>query len=483
MTSTNPGTAERVLGRTVAERVAAGKAARAVLPRTAMGEFTPAVDRPNPVTTITDQEADLVAELVPLRHQRMSANPFAFLRGAAAVMASDLGSRPNSGLIVQLCGDAHLSNLGIFAGPDRSLVFDINDFDETAPGPFEWDVLRLATSFSVAAVQAGHSQKFADSLPLVVGNAYRDAMASFADMNELDMWYYRIDSQLMHAWVEGSSDQVAAKKLRKTEDAARSRDRWSAVRKLTHLEGDQRRFNDQPPLLASLGMDDQARPVVEKMFDEYTDSLLVDRQALLHRYRVIDVGHKVVGVGSVGLLAFVILLQGRDDEDLLVLQVKQAVDSVLSPYTHLPVISPPGRRVVEGQQLMQAASDAFLGYVNGSRGRAYYVRQLRDMKWSPDPLAMAKDGYLGYAALCGGALARAHARAGDAIAISAYIGKSDAFAASVGQFAQSYRALNARDFEEFTGAISRGVIDSETDSKRISLGVDTDGSVVIRPQG
>jgi uncharacterized protein (DUF2252 family) len=477
--STTP-LSDLIHGHNVEERIAAGKTARTAVPRSAIGTYTPSVDRPDPIAILTEQETHRVQELIPLRHQRMSANPFAFLRGAAAVMAADLGSRPHTGLYVQLCGDAHMSNLGIFAGPDRSLVFDINDFDETAPGPFEWDVFRLATSFEVAAQQAGHSVKFSRTIPGVVATAYRDSMSKFATMNNLDTWYYRIDSDQMRYWAERADQSSAVKRLNKTEATARARDRWSAVRKLTHVVDGTRRFIHDPPLLASLGLEGGALPVVEAMFNDYKSSLQIDRQELLNRYRIVDVGHKVVGVGSVGLLAFVVLLEGRDSEDLLVLQIKEAVDSVLSPFTGLTNVEPSGKRVVTGQQLMQASSDAFLGWVVGPRGRAYYVRQLRDMKWSPDPGRMSAQDYTTYAGLCGTVLARAHARAGDSVAISAYIGTSDTFAKSVSEFADAYADQNQRDFEAFTEAIDSDRVSMAEEGIDLGLVVEADGSVVMQ---
>lgn len=470
---------DRSHGFTVEQRVEVGKQARQRASRTSLGEYSTG-DRPDPVQVLSDQEVGRVEALLPLRHQRMAENEFAFLRGAAALMARDLGSRPSTGLHAQLCGDAHLANLGIFAGPDRSLVFDLNDFDETAHGPFEWDVMRLATSFLVAARQAGHSETFAASLPGVVARAYRDAVTMFAGMNDLDVWYYRIDTALMHSWARRDDSTSAAKALRATESQAQARDRWSAIRKLTHVVDGARRFNDQPPLLTSLGYGDDARAIVEGMFGQYKDTLQVDRRELLHRYQVIDVGHKVVGVGSVGLLAFVLLLRGRDDDDLLVLQVKQAVESVLAPFTGLPTPQPPGRRVVYGQQLMQATSDAFLGWVTGQRGRSYYVRQLRDMKWSPNLETMTKRGFRSYAGLCGATLARAHARAGDPIAIAAYVGTSDSFASAVTRFAHSYAQQNHADYQAFLSAISSGRVDADPSSVDIGLTVDPEGNVTLQ---
>lgn len=284
---------------TLAERAAFGKATRKVRPRSFIGEYAPAPNRPDPVQVLAAQEADRVPELLPLRHARMAANPFAFLRGAAAIMANDLGAMPNSGLTVQLCGDAHLSNLGLFAGPDRRLVFDLNDFDETNPGPFEWDVQRLATSFQVAAVTAGHPTAFATSLPRVVAQAYRAGMVKFSQMSDLDLWYYRIDAGLLEQWARDADSKSGERAVRRTSAAAESKDRWSAVSKLTELVDGQRRFKDEPPLLMSLTTDERSQKVISQMFDEYRSGLLVDRAELLSRYTWVDAGHKVVGVGSV----------------------------------------------------------------------------------------------------------------------------------------------------------------------------------------
>lgn len=435
--------------RSVSDRVAAGKAARAKLPRRDLGRFAPAADRPDPVDTLKTQEADRVHELLPVRHERMAANPFAFLRGAAAVMAADLASMPNSGLTVQLCGDAHLSNLGLFAGPDRRLVFDLNDFDETHPGPFEWDVMRLAASFQVAAQVAGLRDSIAAQLPHIVAETYRKSMANFATMSELDVWYYRVDTKLLKSWARATKSAPSMRAIKDTTQAAMSKDRWSAVRSLTTVTDGRRSFKNQPPLLVPLAVTDERRDLIHGMYADYQDTLLVDRAEVLSRYSWVDAGHKVVGVGSVGLLAYVLLLQGRDENDLLVLQIKQAVPSVLEQFTEPSRWPSHGARVVAGQRLLQAATDAFLGYVVGPHGRNYYVRQLRDMKWSPDPLAMTPDGYRGYAALCGLTLARAHARTGDAVAISAYLGTSGAFDKAIAAFAEAYTAQTQSDYNAY----------------------------------
>lgn len=441
--------AQALRPRSVADRVAVGKAARATLPRRDLGRYAPGADRPDPVETLAAQEADRIPELLPVRHERMAANPFAFLRGAAAVMAADLASMPNSGLTVQLCGDAHLSNLGLFAGPDRRLVFDLNDFDETHPGPFEWDVMRLAASFQVAAQVAGLPDSVASKLPNLVAETYRKSMAKFATMSELDVWYYRVDTKLLKSWARATKSAPSMQAIKNTTQAAMSKDRWSAVRSLTTVTDGRRSFKNQPPLLVPLDVTDERRDLIHGMYADYQDTLLVDRAEVLSRYSWVDAGHKVVGVGSVGLLAYVLLLQGRDENDLLVLQIKQAVASVLEQFTEPSHWPSHGARVVAGQRLLQAATDAFLGYVVGPHGRNYYVRQIRDMKWSPDPLAMTADGYRGYAALCGLTLARAHARTGDAIAISAYLGNSRAFDKAIGAFAEAYTAQTRDDYNAY----------------------------------
>jgi uncharacterized protein (DUF2252 family) len=392
----------------------------------------------------------------------MSQNPFAFLRGAAAVMSADLNTMAHTDLTVQLCGDAHLSNLGLFAGPDRNLVFDLNDFDETNPGPFEWDVMRLASSFQVAAIAAGHKPAFARSLPAVAAEAYRKAMHNFAQMSDLDMYYYRIDTTLLAEWATQADSARGIKALRRTEKIATARNRWSAAKSMTQVVDGQRRFKDRPPLLNSLSANDEAQKTISEMYESYRSTLLIDRKELLSRYHWVDAGHKVVGVGSVGLLAFLLLLQGRDENDLLILQIKQAVPSVLEPFTGRSTFPTHGQRVVAGQRRIQAATDAFLGWAEGSH-RSYYVRQLRDMKWAPDPMEMNKDGFLAYAGLCGTTLARAHARSGDSVAIAAYLGNSDTFDRAIQEFSEAYTHQTHRDFDDYTAAITQAKVTTSAD--------------------
>ncbi|MEY3732868.1 MAG: hypothetical protein RL347_227 [Actinomycetota bacterium] len=461
MTSGSPAVFEFGTYRTAAEREQIGRSAREALPRKAQATYQPSAHRPDPIALLEEQEQSRVPRLLPLRHQRMGVSAFTFYRGTAIIMASDLGAQPSSGLQVQLCGDAHLSNFGLFAAPDRVPVFDVNDFDETNPGPFEWDVKRLATSFVLAARDNGYAKGVVGDAALASAQQYRLSMATYSRMAEIDIWYDRVDPSALEAWAQRANTKGAEKAVRRTVAKAQARTMWTAVNKLTEVVDGRRRFVDQPPLVVRVPEDSEARRLMLVALPGYLASLAPDRRDLLERYEVIDIGHKVVGVGSVGLLAWVLLLQGRDADDILVLQVKQAQHSVLEPYTAPSQYAQMGERVVEGQRLMQAASDPFLGWVTGKLGREYYVRQLRDMKWSPDVAKFAPDGLRGYAELCGHALARAHARTGDAIAINSYLGRSTAFDNAIRDFARSYADQVASDYAEFTDAVAAGRLASE----------------------
>ena len=441
---------------TPAERQARGKAARTALSRKAQGTYEPAEHRPDPIALLDEQEQTRVPALLPLRHERMGASAFTFYRGTAIIMASDLGAQPSSGLQVQLCGDAHLSNFGLFAAPDRVPVFDVNDFDETNPGPFEWDVKRLATSFVLAALDNGFPKAVVGQAALTSARSYRQSMAEYAAKKEIDIWYDRVDASTLESWAQRASGKAGEKAVRRTVAKAQARTAWTAVRKLTKEVDGRRRFVDDPPLVVRVPDGSFAHSLVLQALPSYLDTLASDRRSLLERYEVIDIGHKVVGVGSVGLLALVLLLEGRDADDILVLQVKQAQHSVLEPYTAASTYAQMGERVVEGQRLMQAASDSFLGWATGSMGRDYYVRQLRDMKWAPDPSAFSPETLNAYAELCGHTLARAHARTGDAIAISTYLGRATAFDDAIRDFSLAYADQVSADFEAFTQAVASG---------------------------
>ncbi|WP_033219164.1 DUF2252 domain-containing protein [Kitasatospora phosalacinea] len=440
---------------TVDERTAAGRAARARAPRSTAGHWRPAADRPDPLAVLRAQAEGRLPDLVPIRDGRMAASPFAFLRGAAAVMAGDLAGAPDSGLTVQLCGDAHLVNFGLFASPERALLFDLNDFDETLPGPFEWDVQRLAASLAVAAQENGEGPEEARRVVLDAVRAYREHIRLLAGLGELPVWYRRIDADELLASLKGG-------RRRRTEAglaAARRRDSLQAAGKLTETTASgRRRFKDQPPLIEHVGFDTDE---VHGMLADYRATLPEERGRLLDRYRYVDTARKVVGVGSVGTRCFVVLLQGRDADDPLVLQVKEAQASVLEPYAGPSRYDHHGQRVVAGQRLTQAASDIFLGWMTGPAGRHFYWRQLRDMKGSAEVGAMTTRGLRAYAALCGTALARAHARSGDRIAIAAYLGRGDSFDRAVAAFAHRYAELNTADHARLADAVASGEVRSE----------------------
>ena len=469
---------------TVAEREQVGRAARQARPRSGLGQWSPADNRPDPIELLAQQEVARVQALLPLRHQRMSTSEFAFYRGGAAIMAHDLGPLPSSGLVTQLCGDAHLSNFGVFASPDRSLVFDVNDFDETHPGPFEWDVLRLATSFVLAGRDVGLPEAALTAPAEAAASSYRVQMNIYAGSGDLATWYDRVDvDAIMQLSREQGIDR--AKQVQKAAAKARSRTSWSAIEKMTQVVDGERRFLDLPPLLMPMPFDGPLREVLELLIDQYRDTLPHDRKQLLLKYHAIDMAHKVVGVGSVGLLAFVILMQGRDPDDLIVLQAKQAVHSVLEPFTAPALFPLAGERVVAGQQLMQAASDIFLGWVRGGAGRDYYIRQLRDMKFSPDPASFNASRLRGYALLCGRTLARAHARGGDAVAIDAYLGTSDKFDVGVRDFALAYSDQVSADYTAYKAAITSGQVslgdNAEESSYELTLDPSTGVTVSVRP--
>lgn len=436
-----------------ATRADRGRAARKRVPRSAHATWIPSVDRPDPVAVLERQGRDRLQELLPIRYGRMAASPFAFLRGAAAVMAADLAAGPHTGLTVQLCGDAHLLNFGLYASPERALLFDLNDFDETFPGPFEWDVKRLAASAAVAARENGHSEAKAHRAALEATAAYRAAMRRLARMGELDVWYERIDADSLLPLVRSARHR---RHVESSLTRARRRTSLQALGKLTEDVDGRRRIVHDPPLLEPAGAADMAS--LRKIFSDYRSTLSEERRLLLDRYRFVDAARKVVGVGSVGMRCFIVLLAGRDVDDLLFLQIKEARKSVLEEHLpHGPYVHP-GRRVVMGQRLLQAASDIFLGWMSGPQGRAFYWRQLRDMKGSADVAGMAPADLLAYARLCGTALARAHARSGDRIAIAAYLGTADTFDRAVADFALTYAAQTVTDHASLCAAVAAGVL-------------------------
>ncbi|WEO76151.1 DUF2252 domain-containing protein [Cryobacterium sp. SO2] len=460
----------------VAERAATGKAARQHTPVSSHRGWKPAADRADPVGLLEDQNLTRVPDLVPVRHGRMMASPFTFYRGAAKIMAADLAHTPRAGLIVQLCGDAHLSNFGVFASPERNLLFDLNDFDETLPGPFEYDVLRLAASFTIAARNNAFSAADVTGVTSEVVRSYREGMAQFAAMRTMDIWYARMSEQEMIAALEmakatqkGKAARKASKSIEKrtlkNAAKARSHDSMHALAKLAELVDGKYRIISQPPIVipvrelaASFGLtSEETQKAVGEQLQSYRQTLQDDRRQLLERFTVVDVAHKVVGVGSVGNRAFIALLQGRDEQDPLFLQVKEATASVLEDHLPKSVYEQPGERVVQGQRMMQAASDIFLGWTKGVQDNRYlYWRQLRDMKGSAIVEAMVPMGMTFYAHACGWTLARAHARSGDPVAIAAYLGKGDKFDRAVVDFSERYADQNDKDYQEFLEAVRSG---------------------------
>jgi uncharacterized protein (DUF2252 family) len=451
------------------ERAVSGRAARSGARRSSHATWEPPEGRADPVAILERQATSRVPELVPIRYGRMSASPFAFFRGAAAVMAADLAVTPVSGLRVQACGDAHLSNFGAFAAPDRRLVFDLNDFDESLPGPWEWDVKRLAASFAIAGRENGFKRRERGAAVLEAARSYRDSMRAFASEGTLKVWYARLDVESVMGEIE--AEPKLTKQVRKGVAKAQAKDSTRALRKLTHVVDGELRILGDPPLIVpaeELMPADETRDLEEvllKMLGSYRASLPADRQHLLDGYRFRHLARKVVGVGSVGTRAWIVLLTGVDDSDPLFLQAKEAEASVLEPYAGASRFQNHGRRVVEGQRLMQAASDIFLGWCPAvgfdGRKRDFYVRQLWDWKRSVEIERLSPHGLELYARMCGWTLARAHARSGDPIAIAAYLGGGDAFDLAIAEFSESYADQSERDHAALVAAIDSGRIAAE----------------------
>ena len=449
----------------VAERVAAGKAARQSAPRTGQAALGLRPDR-DPVAIITAQETDRLQDLIPLRHGRMAASAFAFYRGAPAVMAADLSTTPNSGLIVQASGDAHLSNFGLFASPERALVFDANDFDETLPAPWEWDVKRLAISILIAARSNGFTAAEGRNAVMATVRGYREAQVAYAGMPLLDIWYGKMsdaDILAMAAKAAATTKGLDAKRMSAGLDAifskARGKDQLKATGSLTGDVDGEWRFIENPPVVKHIEI--QGGPeALAKTFADYRDTMAENRRELVERYRFVDFALKVVGVGSVGTRCFMVLLEGRDRNDPLILQVKEATASVLAPYSSASHHANHGERVVVGQRLMQSTPDIFLGWTRGPGGRDYYFRQLWDMKGTIDVSIMRSPGLALYGTLCAQTLARAHARSGDAVAIAAYLGTSDTFDGAIADLAETYADQNELDYQAFKDAIATGRIEA-----------------------
>ncbi len=435
--------------------------------------FEPTADRADPIELLERQADARAPELVPIRYGRMLDSPFTFFRGAALIMAADLATSPRSGLVVQACGDAHLSNFGLYASPERRLVFDVNDFDETLPGPWEWDVKRLAASMLVAARSSGFAGKVQERIVLDTVEEYRQRMARFAGMRTLEVWYTRFEIEALMPQLQSQVSTKMRRRLDKVVAKAMRRDSQHAYGKLTAEVEGERRFVSDPPLLVRLDdfpateERDRVKASLERLLREYRLTLQHERRLLLDQFRLVDLARKVVGVGSVGTGAWIALFLGRDDEDPLVLQIKEAQPSVMEEFVGASAFRNSGERVVAGQRIMQASSDVFLGWLTvdasiqgGSRD--FYVRQLRDWKGSLVIEAMDAEALSVYGQLCAATLAHAHARSGDRIAIASYLGTGDAFDRAVLAFSDAYAEQNGRDYEALTEAVATGRIEATT---------------------
>jgi len=489
------------------ERKAAGRQAQDRTPPSSHAGWRPAADRPDPVALLEEQNITREPDLVPVRHGRMMVSPFTFYRGAAKIMATDLAATPVAGLGAQLCGDAHLSNFGAFASPERRLLFDLNDFDETLPGPFEYDVKRMAASFTIAARNNGFTKADARAATMASVRAYREAMADFAQMRTMDIWYAHMDEDTLMAGARVALSElrgetaaakkqekeakqakqakaakkdakqekhdkqqeklarVAEKRAQKTLAKAHTRDSLQALSKLGELVDGQYQIVSQPPIVvplrdmaATYGLSaEEADQVIREQFRAYRATLQADRRQLLERFQVVDAARKVVGVGSVGTRAFIVLLQGRNEQDPLFLQIKEATSSVLEECLPKSRYRQHGQRVVEGQRMMQAASDIYLGWTKGlDVRRHFYWRQLRDMKGSALVEAMIPTGLTYYGRICGWTLARAHARSGDPVAVAEYLGEDDEFDRSITDFSERYADQNEKDYQQFVKAVQSG---------------------------
>ncbi|MGY1802209.1 DUF2252 domain-containing protein [Blastococcus sp. SYSU D00922] len=455
------------------ERRAAGKALRATVPLESQAAVPPAGPGRDPVALLEEQAAARLPELRPIRYGRMLQSPFAFYRGAARVMAADLSRSPRAGLTVQMCGDAHVSNFGLFGSPERRLVFDANDFDETLPGPFEHDVKRLVASLVIAAREKGLRRKERHAVAVAAGARYRRAMAEFADARELEVWYSHVDADQLQQRLAGQLDAGARKRLSRALERARTRDTLQAFGKLTEVVGGRLRIRAEPPLLVPLRdllPADEERDLESAfrgMIRQYRSSLQADRRSLLERYSFVDMARKVVGVGSVGTRCWVVLLTGRDDDDPLLLQVKEAAASVHAEFVGRSRYANQGQRVVAGQRLMQQASDIFLGWqrTTGIDGveRDFYVRQLRDWKGALEIGELRPEGLRTYGEICAWSLARAHARSGDRMAIAGYLGSSPAFEHAVADFGEAYADLTDDDHRALADAAASGRVEARAD--------------------
>lgn len=445
-----------VIGPSVSERMGAGKALRkkVPVPRSSHTEWAVAPNRPNPIELLRESDRDRLPELLPIRYARMRQSPFAFFRGSAAVMAADLSTTPVTGIRVQACGDCHALNFGGFASPERRLLFDINDFDETLPAPWEWDLKRLAASIVLASRELGLRSGRCEDAVLAMAQSYREHIRAYAQMRALDVWYSHIGAEV---FIEEAKTAAAGKRWEQVEAKARGQTAEHIFPRITKVIYGRTRIVDHPPLVYHPRESDVIQKHVVQMFYQYRETLPAERRAILDRYHILDVARKVVGVGSVGTRCAVVLLMAGEHDPLL-LQFKEALPSVLEPYAGKSRYSNHGERVVIGQRLLQSASDVFLGWTRGEKGRNYYFRQLRDMKMKIDLENMTKGDWLEYVEICGWTLARAHARTGDAAMIGGYLGKNDVFDSALAHFAAAYADQSERDYANLLKAIRAGQI-------------------------
>ncbi len=446
----------------LAERRAAGKALRDKVPRASHGYWKPDSDRLDPIILLEESSQGRLPELVPIRYGRMLESPFAFLRGAAIVMAADLATTAATGIKVQVCGDCHLVNFGGYGTPERNLVFDVNDFDETLPAPWEWDVKRLATSIIVAGRQIKTSAKNCEEAALTAACSYREHLDEYAQMSPLDVWYSHIDAKFLLDFARSRKEQQDIERILKKAEKSTSAEVFP---RLTEEVNGQRRIKDHPPLVFHAPSDDPLEAEMLSVFHQYRETLRDDLRVLLDRYHLVDIAMKVVGVGSVGTRCAVALLIAEDDNPLF-LQIKQANAPVLEPYAGKSNYQNQGQRVVVGQHLMQAASDLFLGWTCSKSGHDFYLRQLRDMKTSIDIEDMSASDLIGYSKLCGWALARAHARSGDPVMISGYLGKSDMFEQAIAAFAVAYADQTECDYEALVAAVKTGRLEATKEKRQ-----------------
>ena len=438
-----------------AEGVAKGKALRDIVPRSSHAEWNPSSERAEPIVMLETSNQDRLPELVPLRYGRMLVSPFAFLRGTASIMAFDLSKTPKTGIKVQACGDCHLSNFGGYGTPERNLVFDVNDFDETLLAPWEWDVKRLAASIVVAGRSLKFSDKIGRTVAIAAVQSYREHMNEYAKMTAMEVWYDRIGVESLLAFTDHTKE---LKKLKSEVIKAQALTPVVELNKLTEIVQGQRRFIGNPPLVSHLIPEDPLAAEMLSVFHKYRKTLREDIRILLDHYRVVDVAMKVVGVGSVGTRCGIALLVSGDNDDPLFLQIKEARSSVLETYAGKSGYDNHAQRVVAGQHLMQASTDIFLGWAKGDHGHDFYLRQLRDMKISVEIEHMSDIDLQGYSKLCGWALARSHARSGDRFMISGYLGQSDIFDRAIANFAVAYADQNNRDYQQLVDAVAAGQI-------------------------